>query len=555
MIYGYLEDNTSLALVSYFQTKYEAPFEIIFYQFYFLIASKFDSIKVLNLFIISLFLINFFVSFKLFKYFLDSRLISILLSFVVLVSPFSLYHSQNHLGLLNIWIVPLFIYLIFECFSNENYHNNRFFLKGGLYLAVTVNVSVYLGFFGLLLALIFFIIYLGKIFYEKKANLIFIRDYFFRAFLFFVPSILSLLILNLNLLMQIPKIDKTSDVSFLSRPIEDFFIFSSRPWYYFLPSVDNPLFGNFSRSVINYLENDWGNYLAQNYFKSEHSSSFLGITNFVLAILGISYIIKNKLKIKNYINLYLLGASALFLILFTMPPYVDFNSFRFYFPSYLVSTYLPMFRVLSRIGIYVLYLQLVFTGFGYLYIYEKFKNWNIKLIYSYFLLFILFSISVVEFYIPIKLTDISEIPAVYKYIKTNIPEESKIIFMPRNKSNEVLFWSKDFQREVISLERNHKIYNNLVSKDEFINKYLYTCDGLKLIKEYGSNYFVYFFNSDINSELKLKFLNEMLIKDSEFLFTNQDLEYKNFFYNIKYTGNNQSNHAIIFKIPEIINCN
>jgi len=240
-----------------------------------------------------------------------------------------------------------------------------------------------------------------------------------------------------------------------------------------------------------------------------------------------------------------------------MPPYIEMRflgSFKIYFPSYLISEFFPMFRVTARIGLLVLIIQLVFTGYGFKYIFEKFSKFGIKKIYSYLIVLFMFLVSLSEFFIPFKFTDISEIPDVYKYLKEKSLSESKLVIFPRSKINQGYFWSKDYKLELITLEKDHFINSKKILKDDFYNNVAFTCEGLEILRGYGSNYFIYFNKLENDSEIKLEFLNKNLEMIAEFSNITQVDSYGNTFYKVINTGNNFSNQSILFKIVDTKVC-
>jgi len=554
MIYGFLEDSAGLLITSFKFFSLEKSSEFIFFKIYFLLSDYFISFKLFNYFIGFLIILNLFFIYKFFKSFFSSYFISILLTFLVSFSPYLLYKSQNHLALINVWILPIFI-LISLKLSQEKTKLIYFFLAG-IAFGITSLISNYLSFFGLLFSIIFLGLNYLVQFYKTRFNLNFLKDTLLKLFVLYFSVLIPILLVNYNFIQANFISDSSSaDTSFvLKRSIDDFFIFSSRPWYYFLPSTDNPFYGEYSKSVLYYLENNWGSFLAKNYFKSEHSSSYLGIVNFILAIVGFLYLRKNKEKIENYTQIMILGLTGIILILFTMPPYLDISNFRVYFPSFLIAEFFPMFRVTARLGILILMIQLVFTGFGYKFILEKFTEIGIKKIYSFVVVLFLVVISLSEFFIPFKFTDISQIPEVYKYLKENSTKDSKLAILPRGKYVEGYFWSKDHRLELIDLEKDHLFNSNKILKDDFYNEIAFTCRGLEILRSYGANYFIYFYNVDKDSEKKLIFLNKNLEKIIEFKDIDQVDSYGNIFYTVINTGNNFSNQNILYRISDKISC-
>ncbi len=553
MIYGILEDNITQITSSWIIIESKQYSEFVFFYLFEIISRYLNSIFIYNSLLLMLFLINFLICYIFFRRFFN-KIISFTLTIIFTFSSYTLYKSQNHIVLLNVWILLLYLILSFKL-EKKNVIK-IFLIIYGIAFGITTLISNYLAFFGLLFSVIFLgINYLFQL-YKSKFDLKLLKEIILKLSILYISVLIPILLVNYNFIQANFLSDSSSaDSSFvLKRSIDDFFIFSSRPWYYFLPSVDNPFYGEYSKNILNYLENDWGSFLAKNYFKSEHSASYLGIINFILAILGVFYLRRNKDKIENYTQIVILGITGIVLVLFTMPPYLEFGSFRFYFPSYLIAEFFPMFRVLARLGILILIIQLVFTGYGYIHLFEKFKNFGFKNIYSYFIGFLLVTVSISEFFIPFKLTDISQIPDVYNYLKSNSTAGDSIAILPRGKSGEGLFWSKDHKLVLVNLERDHFYNSKKISKDEFYNRVVFTCEGLEILKNYNTRYLVYFYNVDSNYESKIYFLSKNLEIVEEFKGISQADRYGNKFYTVINTGNNITNQAILFRINDSLIC-
>ena len=173
---------------------------------------------------------------------------------------------------------------------------------------------------------------------------------------------------------------------------------------------------------------------------------------------------------------------------------------------------------------------------------------------SYLICIVLFIVSLSEFFIPFKFTDISKTPDVYNFIKNNTNQNDKLVILPRGKFIEGFFWYKDHQREVLNIEKDHVYKTEKILKDDFFNKVAFSCKGLEILQSYGASYFVYFYNVDKDSEQKIKFLNENLQKVGEFKNIEQVDSYGNMFYTVINTGNNFSNQSVVYKISYYSSC-
>jgi len=555
---------------------------------YFFISKLLSNVLLWNTFIVSMFIINLFISYRFFRVFVD-KYISLCLSLIWCFSPFVFYRSEQHLSLSAIFVVPLFLYLVIKL-KEFKYSN----LLLGFCIALIFTFSNYSGYFLLLLYSLYFIF---KALIYKKGNLI--KSLIFllkKLFILYFTFTLSVTILAFKYIYYTYFLSQSvTSVQGVERNLEDFFYFTSRPWYYFLPSPENPWFGGFTTRVINWLQNDWGYWLTYNYFPSEHSASYLGYINFIFAVLGLVYVYKKlkffkvikwgsfrlvslKIKylyfnriyeaeveknteLKKYLNIFILGLVAIVLIVLTMPPYFTISLHKVYMPSFILWKIFPMFRVLARMGVLILLIELIYTGFGYVYFLKILKSKLLKLksnqlgsllikkwsVTSFFILLPFITLSLMEFYVPITLTDVSTPPAVFTYIKNDTPKNSVIAVYPYGKTGDAVFWLSEYQRNLA----NPKDYVNLengFSSSEFTKK-LNTCEGLLNAKNSGINYLVYFYGKDGNKDI-IAFSEFSGIKKVEQFYETGLEQVGNKYYKIINKSNAQSFSAILFDISD-----
>jgi len=489
-IFGILEDSTGLFVLSKiynlltesFIQSYGFPFgynpsltlltEPIYFAIFFFFSNFLDPIYTFNIFNIITILFTFFISFKFYNYLLKNKYISLALSIFTIINPYMIYHIRSHPQLIQIWSVYLlFYYLVkyklFIVFKAKNY------IILGLLVSFNFLISNYLGFFSYILYFYLFLTHqVINLYYKNYKNILVSIKYFILSiavslavlFIFLFPYFKNLYQQNNSI-----NISDNSIQTPFNRPIEDFITFSSRPWYFIIPPVDNIFFGNISSSIINYLQNEWGNYLTKNYFKSEHSSLYLGIINIIISFFGLYYLYKNRINIQA--NTIILLSSIPFLIFFTLPPIIVINNFSIYSISYIIWVFFPMFRVLSRLGIIIFILNLILVGFGYKYLFSTLKK-----PFFYFMFSVLILITLSELYVPLKFTYVGNVPNSIKYLSDNLKENDAIATYPYDKTNYVFFWQRDHKKNVINPKGYYNVSNNFDS-NEFTDK-LITCNGI-----------------------------------------------------------------------------
>ena len=493
-IYGFLEDNTVILLFSHLikltgslsssLINYPSGYsffsdhanEPVLWHAFFFLARFFDGVSVYNIFILGGVFLSFLASLVFFHSFVKSRPVSLLLSLIFALSPYFYYRAQNHITLVQVWLLISFAYLLSKASKVRHY----IFL--GVLAAFATAVSNYIGYFILLYSGLYFLSrqIVERDFWNKKVVLNF-------SILYLTFSLLSVLFLN-------SYVKSSSDYE---RTVEEFVTFSSRPWYNLLPSTDNPLLGGYSAKVISFLENKVGTHLAANYFKSEHGTSYLGLVNLVLAGIGAVYIYKNKDK-----ELMALGLVAIFLVILTMPPKFFVAGTAIYTPSYILFKVFPMFRVLSRLGIVILLIELIYTGFGYLQIISRVKRYKA-------IIPVLVMVSLAEFYIPVKVTNLSTPPQVYEYLKSSEIEEAPIVVYPYSKTTEALYWVYYYNFPLV----NPRGFEG----SEALTKSLTTCEGIKAAAELGARYLISF-KDDTVADVDTKNLTKITGFDSAVLY-------------------------------------
>lgn len=501
-IFGILEDSTGLFVLSKLFNLLNTPFldiygypfgintsifnisEPLYFLFYFLVSTFIDPIHTYNFFNFITLVLILYTAYKLYFYIFENSYISTILSFLSVINPYVIYHLRSHPQLIQIWIVMIFLYYIsknnlFIVFRFKNY------VISGVILSLIFLFSNYLGFFTYILFAYFFLVHILISLYQKNYKVLLQKFKYFSLMIFssFIVLIIALGPYFYSLYNQTntnSEINGNIPTPF-NRPLEDFITFSSRPWYFLLPSIDNPYYGSFSKDVIYFLQTQWGNYLAQNYFKSEHSSLFLGFTNILTSIIGLFYL-RKKIKSTN-LNILILISSIPFLFLVSLPPIVILGEFKIYGLSYFIWLFLPMFRVLSRLGIIIFLLYLALVGFGYSQIFNILKKPT-----SYLVVLILFLLSIGELYVPLKLTYVGTIPNSIYFLKNNISVDSVIATYPYNKANYVFFWQREHAKKIMNPKGYFDIQSNFDS--EKFTKNLVTCEGVIKAIDLGMTHLV-----------------------------------------------------------------
>lgn len=543
-LFGIIEDNTGLFLRG-FKDFANVTLDNIsiftnqpFYFFTHLLFSKLSPVLEYNLILIITLLLTYITAVLLFRKFISNTVIVNLLSINVLFSGYLIYQTRSHLDLIQIWPVILFILCLYSARSLKNS------ILLGISLSVSLLFSNYLGFFSLLLFFITIASFVLGSYVLKDPALFKISDikhYLLGFFVFLVLSSIFLYPYFKVIPTQNDLYSEKYNSLYMLRTQEDFFYFSSRPWYYILPSVDNLFLGSISQNILTHLEQDPSFWLAKNYFKSEHSASYLGLLNIFVFVLGVYFSIKKRNNITLPIIL-----SIIILFLLSMPPFFTVSGIKIYMPSMLLYTYFPMFRSLARLGIIIYVLFLIIVGYGYEYIYNTFRN---KYLAS-FIVFSIFLLNLFTFIIPLKLNHLGDIPEHYLYIKTNTEPDAKLVIYPYGKNQDPILWMTTHQRRIL----NTRYYKNaaLDFDSEVFTETLNTCEGILEAAKYGGDYLLYFYTQDTSNPTtlagfsKCPLLKELAKFDYKDNIDNEDYFFK--LIKVYYNGNVTSNSVIIYKI-------
>jgi len=520
----------------------------------FLTAKLIDPVLAYNLIVLGGTMLNFFFAFRFFKK-LFGRFIAVILASILLASPFLAYQSRAHFDLLQFWSV---IWFLDTLFFSKSRHKAVFL---GLLLTLITGISNYLGYFTTL----FIVLYLIFCFLLRPGKVSSLRLHYRHvvkgAIVFILTSAIFIApYVKANFFTPRVRVEDNVNEKAVNRPFEDFVTFSSRPWYYLLPSVDNSFFGGLSQNMLERLASG-GNYLTQNYFKAEHSASYLGWINLVLAFVGLlSLRIPQRFRRGTRIspptpqtasesstplNLPVILLTVIGLIILTMPPAIVVNDLTLYTPSYILFKIFPMFRVLARAGVLILFLTLIFTGYGYLALVNLSVTKKIPRRVIQSILWTLALLSVAEFFIPLKVAHVGTPPKVYAYIGATDPLKSPMVIYPYNKTNEALFWLTTYKQPLINPRFYEDRETGFVSED-FTNL-LNTTRGLEKARNMGAKYLVYFYE-DSKSESADFFADSLLLmRIADFKETDQGERQIGSFVRIVEAGSEVTNSAILYK--------
>ncbi|PIS23258.1 hypothetical protein COT49_01015 [candidate division WWE3 bacterium CG08_land_8_20_14_0_20_40_13] len=482
-----------------------------------------DPVLFSNLFSLVSVLLLFVFSFLLFRLLKINNFVGIVLSLILTFSPYTYLHLGVHPALMQAWMVPAFVLLLVDTchglefrvksleFSSKFKIIRRMILTGA-FLSLVVLTSNYLGYFLMLLSGVFAVanIVVKLVFKEfswgwLKSTVMRYAVIFGTCLLISIPALLPYFKSSYGG----PSVGSIG----VSRSLEDFQNFSGRPWYLFLPPIQNPVFGTITKSVLEWMKNGWGYYLADDYFNSESPEMFLGISNLVVFSIAVGRAFKKfKFQMTN-VKLMSNGANdetktilifvmtGFLLFLFTLPPFFDFAGVKVYTPGFILYKLFPMFRVTQRLGVVILMCVLVLNGIFISEVLKKVQSLELivknlvkssELKYKNILVLLLIfgyaGFSLVEFFVPIRIMNIKNVPPVYEYL-SKIDDPAVIIATYPNQSPEDIFWVSRHKKGLINPRDYVNIKFQFNSKE--FTKDLSTIEGLLKAKKYNVSYIVF----------------------------------------------------------------
>lgn len=405
-------------------------------------------------------------------------------AFVFTFSTFMWIHLGKHPALGMIWVFPIAI-LFLEDVVRSGY-KLKSVLVAGLFLSISILTSQYFGYFLLIFTGFYFtfdFLY-GKI---SLAKLVSIGTILIGTVLI-VAAIPLYPYFKANYLDK-PEVARLSASVQIQRPLSDFILFSSRPWFYILPSPKNPILGGESKILIDKITSS-GYYYAHDYFTGEHDGSYFGFGLYFLLGLLIYISLRYKLfvldseakyKVIKYLSL------GLAMIVMSMPPIFTVSNITLYTPSYLLFRFFPMFRATSRISILVLLCLLVAIS-------ELLKTIrkNKPQVFSklkYVVPVVLVAV-LMETYVPLKIYNDSVVPEVYSFLGTK-EGPSRIAVYPYNQTQSSFYWLPVHKAEIV----NTRFYRTPDFDSETFTNTLITENGISDAQKIKVNYLVVFKNA------------------------------------------------------------
>ena len=464
-----------------------------------------------NMLVLPTFPLSAFFAYLLFYHLTKNKSVSFAFGLIFSFSPYHIFSSQRHTELAITWVIPLVIWTFLIAFEKKTF-KYIFFASFSLALTMLSSIywGVYLGIFSFCLAVSF--LFVNRLFGRLKKSEIrnpkFQINPNFQIIKLYVLYILLFVVMTIPFLFPYIKAnyfqgqDTTrgwvyQNTTVVKRGLADFMLYSIMPYHFFIPPSENPITGEVGKKMVLFIKDNWGYFMAKNYVFSEHGGDYLGIMNIVLFVVAASYAAKQVfVNVKSQRSLGFSVAGFL-LYLFCMPPYFTISGFKIYTPAYLIYTFFPMLRTLSRMGVIIFICVLSVNAMFISQRLKKSANWIFLSLFT--------AITLLEFYMPLKYLDDRVSPPAYAYIGTK--EDSVKVDYVTDKGREYKYTGPSFVVEypwgydiAAFYQKYHK--KGLANPLFYVNPYLkfngiefsYELDsegGIKKAYDLGVRYVIY----------------------------------------------------------------
>ncbi len=366
--------------------------------------------------------LSIFSNYLLFNNVQKNRALAVLFSLVNTLSIYFLFRIISFTpNLYPIFIFPLTLYLLLK-------NTKPFYL--GLLNFLFLCLSSYYAFFNTILVGLWYLL-------DKKL---------LNVAKFLIPVIIGVVLFFLPYLKQnsyLGNYDKTASNT-VYRPIEDWYNFSFRPWYFVIPPSSSVFFGNLHNAFYDKLKST-GNYFTQNYTEDEMAGAYMGwhfivgtVVMFYLSVIKKSFGTQDERRTINKCFL-IIGA----ILLISGPPSFNVGGLKIYTPSYPLYYLVPVFRTLVRWSAVIYLLVLVINYYLVVNLYSRVRGRLCRV--AFVLAFV--ALNFVVFAIKIPVINVGDPPQDVRAL-TKLDGRS-LVFYPEGDYYS-LFWSQVFKKEILN---------------------------------------------------------------------------------------------------------
>lgn len=399
------------------------------------LAIIFSEISAYNIVILLEIFLAGFTMHQLVLYLTKNKLAAFFSGLILMLSPYLMAQSLQHLDLAGVFWFPLIILYLIRLEKEITFKN---ILLSSLFIAGAISQSFYYGYMAAVIIIVY-IIYFIIIKICNKENVV-----------KFIGSIVLIGLLGLVISLPVtyksfyqffgPTSDSIKNIQ--QRYPHELEVYSAQWFNYFYPTPDNPIFGKFTQQIYNNSIEKSGSNLTE-------QSLYLGWTPILLMAYCLWIIAVRKrhtvCDMRVAIFFALLALTGLY---FSFAPTINIFGHEFKTPAYYIFNHLPYFRVYARFGLIVNLAVAVLSGIGLSYFLSIVKNNKIaRLLYCSITLLLL-----LEFanFPPFHYTNVSQstMPQIYNILKElpkGVVVEYPLLPADDPESYEYLVWQRYHQ--------------------------------------------------------------------------------------------------------------
>lgn len=411
----------------------------------------------------------------------SNKLLSLLFSITWALSPYFLFRVISAtVALYFVFVFPLLFYFLYKEKNN---------LYMGVFTLCVFQISAYYGYFTFLTILFWDLS--GAIIDLIKFKKFPATVYFKKLLAFGTPLIFGILLIygslfwanfKLSSKYEKPNLNRTTATTTVYRPVEDFYNFTLRPWYFFIPPKSSLFFSDYSNKVYTNIEST-NYYLADDYHDSEMGGSYIGLP-FAFGMLIFIFLLIKKVPIAEFDKKLFL--TLIFILLFTGPPSFTVSGLTFYTPSFLLFQLLPGFRVLARFAA-LLFLIVMILNFKLL---IKISDSRIRIALGIFV----FCANFIFLSVNVPIVDLTNPAVKYKFLNTLLNKPAVLLVLPEPTFDDT-FWILHHKNYLFN-PKGFVNQNQAFNSEAFTNSVLTSENSeLKKLNELGIDFVILNLNS------------------------------------------------------------
>jgi hypothetical protein len=330
--------------------------------------------------------------------------------------------------------IPLFLLALFYNRSQRT-HFSAFYVAASF--ALITLTALYSGYFAIYIAIFFVVFDLLNSKGEDKHAIFW--NYLYGA-IFAIGLILPFVYKAIyqQIVLVSDALAKTGQI----RDFNELVVYSSRPWEFFIPSIDHPILGDFIYEFARaHLHGS----------NTPEQTLYLGLVPIGILLTGIVLVVRGKFKVDHRTYFLFFAFGALWVYFLSLPPLISIGSVNVPTVSYFAYYVAPMFRVYARFGIFVNFFVACAAAVVLTHLYQRMTR-----VRYYTMLAVLLPLLVFEYWSvpPGYALAVDRPPEVYQWLAIQ-PVDVIVAEYPMTSSDEsafytYLFWQRIHKKKLVN---------------------------------------------------------------------------------------------------------